>query len=356
MTIGWSFAVLLVGVASISASGCGQAPYVAVGQRVDAALENSDRRYMLWLPRSYDGSTPTPVIFSFHGAGSTDEQQADLDLLTTPEFNTDHILVYPESVGGSDGSLWEVSPDVVDVDDVGYTLHVLDQIRDDLCIDETRVFATGMSQGGGMTNLLACDPNASTRFAAYAPVAGSYYFEEDADGECDFDNVAFQCNPGRGRIPLLAFHGGDDSVIPYEGISRRGGCVPNVGHWISQWAVREGLGPDPTETEEVTNEATKYLYGGGDEQGLVSFVYAGQQVGHAWPATVGGRGNRGTASFNASSLIMEFFRGHHLSAPTPTSSTSPNPEASDAEGSAPAFRAEGAIGISSLLLLHALFL
>ncbi|RYP80165.1 hypothetical protein DL770_006360 [Monosporascus sp. CRB-9-2] len=374
MTSGWSFAVLLVGVASINALGCGQAPYVAAGQRVHAALENSDRGYVLWLPPSYDGSTPTPVIFSFHGAGGTGEQQADLDLLTTPEFNTDHILVYPESAGGRSGGLWEVSPEVVDVDDVAYTLQIFDQIRDDLCIDETRVFATGMSQGGGMTNLLACDPSASTRFAAYAPVAGSYYFEEDADGECDVDNVAFQCSPGRDHIPLLAFHGGDDGTIPYEGNSRRGGCVPNVGHWISQWAVREGLGPDPTETEEVTEEATRYLYGGGDEQGLVSFVYAGREVGHVWPATVGGRGDRGTASFNASSLIMEFFRDHQLSeneddsqngptstgaptsAPTPTSSTPPDPEESDTEGKAPAFRAEGAIWVSALLLLYTFFL
>ncbi|RYO82969.1 hypothetical protein DL763_008022 [Monosporascus cannonballus] len=225
-----------------------------------------------------------------------------------------------------------------------------------------------MSQGGGMTNLLACDPNASTRFAAYAPVAGAYYFEEGADGECDVDSVRFQCSPGLDRIPLLAFHGGDDGIIPYEGTSRRGGCVPNVGHWISQWAVREGLGPGPTVTEEVTEEATKYLYGGGDEQGLVSFVYAGKEVGHVWPATVGGRGNTGTASFNASSLIMEFFRDNQLSQdgpasadtptnpPTPTSSTSPDPEESDTEGSAPAFRAEGAIGISGLLLLYTLFL
>ncbi len=314
MSVCWSLAALLWSAVPIHASGCGSAPSVATAHRTEVTLVGSDRTYLYWLPPGYNGSTATPLIFSFHGARGTAAQQADLDRLTTPIFNTDHVLVYLQSTSsGSGETLWEVSPGV-STDDVGYTLEVLDRVLDDLCIDEGRIYATGMSQGGGMVNLLACNESTAGRFAAYAPVSGAFYYAEDADGQCDPDNVTFSCSPGREKLPILAFQGGADDVVAYDGGHRRGGCLPNVGHWISQWAVREGLGPDPTEQQKITNAATKYLYGDGDERGLVSFVYDGKSVGHVWPATVTEDGDSpGTASFNASSLIMDFFRGQKLS-------------------------------------------
>ena len=312
MSFGWGLAVLIGNaVSAVSASGCGSAPTVQPASENDITLQNSNRSYLYWLPKDYDGSKPTPLIFSFHGAGGTAKTQADLDGLTTSEFNTDHILVYLQSTGDGE-NLWEVSPEV-HVDDVAYTLEVLDRVQDELCIDDSRIYATGMSQGGGMVNLLACDTDASKRFAAYAPVAGAFYYEENKNDKCDPDNATFQCSPGRDDIPILAFQGGADDVVQYKGGSRRGGCLPNVGHWASEWAVREGLGPDVTEEEEITSAATKYLYGSGSEKGLVSLVYAGKKVGHVWPATVDSDGDEpGTASFNASSLIMEFFKEKQL--------------------------------------------
>ena len=310
MPFDWCLAVLIGSVVSVaSASGCGSAPTVKTAQENEVTLQNSNREYMYWLPEDYDGNTPTPLIFSFHGAGGSAKGQADLDRLTEPEFNTDHILVYLQSTSKRE-NLWEVSPEV-NVDDVGYTLEVLDRVQEELCIDDSRIYATGMSQGGGMVNLLACDSNASTRFAAYAPVAGAFYYEENSDDKCDPDNATFKCSPAREDIPILAFHGGDDDVVAYKGGSRRGGCLPNVGHWASEWAVREGLGPDVTEEENITSSATKYLYGKGSEQGLVSLIYSGKKVGHVWPET-DADGDSGTASFNASTLIMDFFKERQL--------------------------------------------
>lgn len=312
MHFGWRLTLLLGSAVSIRASGCGSAPSVATSSETEVTLNDSDRTYLYWLPPGYDGSTPTPLIFSFHGAGGSAAQQAKLDLLTTSDFNTDHILVYLESSETDSEMLWEVSPGVTS-DDVGYTLEVLDNIQDEFCIDDSRIYATGMSQGGGMVNLLACNETSSNRFAAYAPVSGAYYYAEDDNGQCDEDNVTFSCSPGRDGIPILAFQGGADDVVSYDGGKRRGGCLPNVGHWISQWAVREGLNSDPTENQEITSSATKYIYGDGDEKGLVSFVYDGKNVGHVWPATVDEDGDTpGTASFNASSLIMDFFKEQQL--------------------------------------------
>lgn len=310
MHSGRRFAVLLASAAAVRASGCGSTTTVETDSRTEVTLQHSDNRtYIYWLPPGYDGSTPAPLILSFHGAGATASQQADLDLLTTSDFNTDHIVVYMQSTETDRQDLWEVSPDV-HVDDVTYAMDVLDVVQDDFCIDDSRIYDTGMSQGGGMVNLLACNETTSNRFAAYSTVSGAFYFPED-DGKCDVDNVTFTCSPGRKHIPLLAFQGGADTVVAYKGGSRRGGCLPNVGHWISQWAIRDGLDADPTDEVNITSAATKYIYGDGDDKGLVTFVYDGKDVGHVWPAT-DEDGDKGTASFNASSIIMDFFKEQQL--------------------------------------------
>lgn len=79
----------------------------------------SDRRYLLWFPENYHPKEPAPLILSyqyvcsvpifytwledllrsFNSGGSRDaENQQALDLLSTPYFNKDYIVVYPNAV------------------------------------------------------------------------------------------------------------------------------------------------------------------------------------------------------------------------------------------------------------------
>lgn len=74
-------------------TGCGQTPSVKAGEFKDYTTPEG-REYRVWLPASYDAKKPTPLILSYHGAGGTKERQMELDELTTPLFNTDHIMVY----------------------------------------------------------------------------------------------------------------------------------------------------------------------------------------------------------------------------------------------------------------------
>jgi poly(3-hydroxybutyrate) depolymerase len=308
-----SLALLLSSAAATAraASTCGQSAPASLGERTNVTLDNSDRTFMYWLPSNYDANKQTPVIFSFHGAGGSADQQADMDLLTDPFFNTDHILVYGQSTTEDKESLWAVSPELSGkVDDVAYVLQVLDKVLSMLCVDESKIYATGMSQGGGLTNLLACDATASTKFAAFAPVSGSYYYNE-TDGKCDPNTITLTCIPGRDKIPFLAFHGGDDSVISNKGGSRRGGCLPDIEVFIKDWAKRDGLSDQSTSSDAFTKHATKYVYGSDSEQGLVTYVYDGDNIGHTWPSDPEGK-DKGTASFNASSIIMSYFANYTL--------------------------------------------
>ncbi|KAK7755032.1 hypothetical protein SLS62_002846 [Diatrype stigma] len=292
---------------------------------------NGGRPYMLWVPPSYDatGNTPTPLIVSMHGAGRTAWWQSELDRLSDAGaeygFNTDHAVVYVQSTGSTeDDRFWEGYPGLSSAtDDVAYVLAVLDEVAGDrLCVDLARVYASGKSQGGGFSGqVLACDPRSASRFAAFAAVSGAYYVPPDVVGDdvcADPATVALRpCEPQRDRIPLLAFHGGNDTTIFYDGGERRGYCLPAVQHWVAGWVGRDGLDAEPAEVRNLSSQATVSVYAkGDDDRGLVTFIYDGDHVNHDWPATFPNSDNiehgSGPASFNASSIIMDFFRNYTL--------------------------------------------
>ncbi|CAJ2511378.1 Uu.00g070030.m01.CDS01 [Anthostomella pinea] len=336
--------------------GCNKSPPTALATRTNATLSSSGRTYMYHLPATYNASSPTPLILSFHGSTRTPDWQADLDLLTDEFFNPDWIVAYPASqtYGGAANRFWQGAPGVpADVDDVGYVLEVLQALDESLCVDPERVYATGKSQGGMMVNNLACSPEASARIAGFAPVSGSYYVDledgkhrhrkhryhrkekrdggkeedededegngekEEDDKKCDPGTVPLPCSPSRTTIPLLAFHGGNDTTIAYDGGERGGKCLPAVQHWVAEWVARDNLPAARSEMSRVGSAgdggAMRYVYGTGTEQGLVSFVYDGDRVNHDWPATVNNSDSvahgSGPAGFNASSMIMDFFGG-----------------------------------------------
>ena len=92
-------------------------------------------------------------------------------------------------------------------------MEMLDHFEERYCIDSSRVYAAGKSNGGGFTNLLACDATASKRIAAFAPVSGAYYQDVPEDA-CNAETVPIECNPGRCPIPIIEFHGTADTTIP----------------------------------------------------------------------------------------------------------------------------------------------
>ncbi|TRX92706.1 hypothetical protein FHL15_006380 [Xylaria flabelliformis] len=303
-----------------SVTGCGNDPDVALNTRITAKLP-SGRTYLYWVPPNYNSQKETSLIFSFHGATKTPEAQADLDLLTTPFFNKNHIVVYPSSgeYGEDKGRYWQGAPQVPpDVDDVAYVLEILDAMESQFCIDTARVYATGKSQGGMMTNNLACDERSSARVAAFAPVSGSYYVNVTGT-ECVPTMLEFNCHPARAHIPIFIFHGGNDHTINYTGGPRSGECLPYIPHFVAAWALRDGLSDTPEFAGPLPNagdNATLYRYGSGDQKDLVEFIYDGNHVDHQWPATIPNSDSiehdSPPATFNASSIIMDFFGRYTL--------------------------------------------
>ena len=115
------------------------------------------------------------------------------------------IVVYPEGTLLQGSTHWNVGGWITGstTDDVGFSISLLDSISNEYNIDATRVYSTGMSNGGYMSFLLACQM--SDKIAAIASVTGSMTPQTY--------NV---CNPQH-PTPILQIHGTSDQTVPYLG-------------------------------------------------------------------------------------------------------------------------------------------
>lgn len=175
------------------------------------------------------------------------------------------------------------------------------------CIDGSRIFATGKSDGGGFSNVLACDAGMSLRFAAFAPVSGAFYIDTLP---CNGTTVPIPCEAQRSDIPFVEFHGGNDTTIRYDGGERKKECLPSIPHFIQAWALRDNLG-DASVATRIAPNTTRFSFG----DGLVEQYYE-SDIGHDWPSTVPNADNkvagRHVASYNATPIIVDFFGRHSL--------------------------------------------
>jgi polyhydroxybutyrate depolymerase len=101
------------------------------------------------------------------------------------------------------GNGWNVGPCCSNDDDVKFSYAMIDKLKEIACIDPQRIYATGFSMGGGMSNHVAC--MMSDVFAAVAPAAMDLNKTNSA-----------QCKMSR-PISVINFRGTNDPVCKYQG-------------------------------------------------------------------------------------------------------------------------------------------
>ncbi|KAJ5050753.1 uncharacterized protein L3040_002624 [Drepanopeziza brunnea f. sp. 'multigermtubi'] len=284
--------------------------------KVSLTSSGDARYYLVTTPPKFDPKTPTPVIFSFHGKNKSAKDQYELTLLSDPYFNDYAIAVYPNGLEKS----WQGHPDATS-NDLQFTLDILASLQSRYTLDDSRIYASGKSLGGGFVGVLACDATLSNKFAAFAPVAGAFYIKNDT--KCAPRTIEIPCHPGRAKIPMMEIHGGADGTIKYSGAGRGGECVPWIPHWVRQWAKRNGLAYPGNVSSAVSDDTTLYQFeteeddddDDGRDLGLVSHVFD-ENLDHSWPSTLANADNiahgDGPASFNASTMIVDFFKKYTL--------------------------------------------
>jgi len=154
---------------SDASPGCGE-----VNPNPDTSLpiEGKSRSFVLSIPNDYNPNQAYPLVFAWHGRGGSGSIAKSYFGLTGP-MGDDAIVVYPNgvpqwSVGGDTG--WDLNPNG---DDFDFFDAMLEHLADSLCVDTSRVFSTGHSFGGYMSNTLGCFRGDVHN--AIAPVAGGPY-------------------------------------------------------------------------------------------------------------------------------------------------------------------------------------
>ncbi len=254
-----------------------------------------DRRVIVRLPERYESRDDWPLIVAFHGRGSTGtevEGYSELDALPA-------VVAYPNgAIGTGSGhrQAWQGAPyEAPGVDDVAFTEDLLDELQSEYCVDPSRTFATGKSNGGGLAALLAC--RLPERIAAVAPVAAAYY-----------PGTREGCE-GAPPVPVIAVHGTGDSTIPYDGDADRD--LPSVPDQVATWVARNECSR-PVRTTRSGRDVTTYRHGGCAGGADVEHV-AVAGGGHVWPgATVYSGGGYTTHDIETSTVIWRFFRRHQL--------------------------------------------
>jgi polyhydroxybutyrate depolymerase len=158
-------------------------------------------QYLLHVPASYDGTTAVPLVLDFHGFTSNAEQQKAISGMVAVSDREGFLVAHPSGLNNA----WNAGLCCgnAGIDDVGFIRAVVADIAAAGNVDLRRVYATGLSNGGAISQRLACD--AADLFAATAPMA----FPVPAD-------PLSGCQPVR-PIPVLTFMGLNDALVRYDG-------------------------------------------------------------------------------------------------------------------------------------------
>jgi poly(3-hydroxybutyrate) depolymerase len=156
------------GTGTMPSAGCGKMRTLQNGT-ITISFDNASRKYILRVPDGYDNNHPYRLVFAFAESGSSAMSVANRNYFTMATLDAKNtIFVAPDAANGA-GS-WSKS-------DVDLTDDILAQLEGDLCIDKTRIFATGFSFGGAMSIALAC-----TRADVFRGVA--FFSGADLTGSC----------------------------------------------------------------------------------------------------------------------------------------------------------------------------
>jgi polyhydroxybutyrate depolymerase len=264
------FALVVVAAAVVAAStGLGSAPASTrtcrPGDRMlSFKVDGARHEALLHVPKGAQGRLP--LVLAFHGAYDDARGTSVYYGLSKLAEREHFAVVYPQA---SHDKFWELKPD--QHDDLDAVRVLLNRMERTSCVDSSRVYATGVSNGGGFTARLGCEM--ADRLAAIAPVAGGY-------------DPLKRCHPKR-PVPMLEIHGTSDDVVPYEGTveDRRGSDTGflSVSSFLKQWTALDGcLGRPKVSTPRrgVTHQIWNHCAGGSVVEHLKL-----ADTEHGWPGS-----------------------------------------------------------------------
>lgn len=153
----------------MQSGGCGKARTLQNGT-LSITFGGASRKYILRAPDNYDNNHAYRLVFAYAESGASAMSVATRNYFTLAALDTDKTTIFAAPDAANGAGSWGKS-------DVELTDAIVAQLEADLCIDKTRIFATGFSFGGAMSLALAC-----TRADVFRGVA--FFSGADLTGSC----------------------------------------------------------------------------------------------------------------------------------------------------------------------------
>ena len=272
------------------------------------------RSYRYYVPSTYDEAEAIPLVLVLHGRPDNGLGIAYITDMNPVAERESFVALYPDGIDFGWNYFYRYNVANVDetgaVNDTQFFRDLIADVSQDVNIDPNRVYVTGFSNGGFMTQLLACE--AQDLFAAFAPVGSTLF--PGLPGICRVE--------GAEPVPILFMHGTDDVSIPWTG-SRQQGLdayisfpVPQtLGFWAThngcdleaEWEELPTLGDSPG-TKVIRNDFPNCAPG----SELTLYIIDGG--GHNWPGVPGVIGpliaGRVNQDIHGSQVVWDFFKEH----------------------------------------------
>lgn len=306
------------------------------------------RSYRLYIPPGIE-QTSSPLVLNMHGLGSNSFEQQYYSLFMPIADTAGFYVVMPQGTSYNGTAFWNVGlPGTPQVDDVKFLSELIDTISAHYMVDKSRVYATGMSNGGYMAHMLGVVLN--SRIAAIASVTGSMVPQLYATAK-----------PGR-AVPALQVHGTADGTVPFTGFA----YGVHIDSLMKFWVRNNACVPVPKQTAIPNinmndgSTATRYVWSNGLHGATVE-LFKVTGGGHTWP---GAPVNIGVTNhdFSASREIWRFFSQYRLDQftavrdlrmiQTPALTVSPNPSVGMLHVAAPAAGTSSITNMGGKLLIR----
>jgi polyhydroxybutyrate depolymerase len=205
-----------------------------------------ERKYIIYTPQGYDGTSKLPLLLNFHGFSGLAGEYMSYTNMTPIADSENFILVYPQGSDLDGSSHWNAAlnggDNKSDVDDLGFVESLINKLSSENLIDTNRVYAVGYSNGGMMSYALACYK--SNLISAISSVSG-YMLQTE-------------CTPSH-SIPLIKLHGTTDY---YDG----GGVYNSVDSVLDFWVNFNNTDFDPiiNNIDDNGTSIVSYKYKNGD--------------------------------------------------------------------------------------------
>lgn len=272
-------------------------------------VKKEKREYILYLPSSYDHTKKTPLLLALHGGGGSASQWENYSGIKKLSEKKGFVLVFPNGLdkGWSDGRNFGNRGKV---DDVSFIRELINHLVRKFNIDEKRIYAVGVSNGGMMCQRLACE--LTDKFAAVASIISSLP-----------EKIAQKAHPSS-PISVMLIAGTKDPLVPWEGgevkiFRQRRGRIISVEDTARFWVNHNGCksppqeSPVPDRDKEDGSHITKKVWKGGKESTEV-VLYTVHEGGHTWPGGPQYLGKwligKRNGDMNAFEVAWDFFSRH----------------------------------------------